>query len=180
MRKRILIGIGLFAVFATGVGLGIFVKLEVAKSAWNFVRGVSGEGAPPAPPLEDWRYPDALEQGTTKGMSLDFNGQAVIPTPFYTLWATPDDYDKVVAFYAGKGGFKQTSGQAYAWNSGGETNVVLGDDWNPERNPDGSAKSRPIRALCLRRRCPSYDMAVFITRSGEEGHTHIVLLYEPK
>src|SRR6266849_1988981 len=113
MRKRILIGICLLAVFAAGVGLGIFVKLEVAKAAWNVVRGITGYGAPgpPAPPLEDWRYPDTLEHGTTKGMSLEINRQAVIPTPFYTLWATPDDYDKVVAFYAGKGGFKQTSGQ---------------------------------------------------------------------
>jgi hypothetical protein len=182
MRRRLLIGVCFVVVFAAGVGLGIFVKLGVAKAVLNVVRGVTGDGAPgpPAPPLEDWRYPGALEHGITQGMSLDINGQEVIPAPVYALWATADDYDKVVAFYAGKGGFKHTSGQDYEWKTGGETNVVLGDNYNPERNLDGSDKSRPIRALCLRRRCASYDLAVLITRSGEEGHTHIVLLYEPR
>ena len=67
--------------------------------------------------------------------------QMVKPAPSYVLWGTPDDYDKVVAFYAGKGGFKQTSGQNFEGNTEGELNVVLGDDWNR----DGSRKSRPVR-----------------------------------
>jgi hypothetical protein len=190
MRKRLLIGICLLALFAAGVGLGMFVQYRLqiavaeatARQVLDLARGFAGEGdpGPPAPALEDWHYPGAIEQGSIKGTSLEINGQIVKPAPIYVLWGTPDDYDKVVAFYAEKGGFKQIGGQGFEGNTRGESNVVLSDDWNPERNPDGSGKSRPIRALCLRRRCGSYDLAIFITRAQGEGHTHIVLLYERK
>jgi len=186
MWRRLLIGVGLLALFAAGVGLGMFVQSRlqpalaeaVARRYLDLARSLGGESQPglPAPPLADWRYPGAHEYGTTTGTSLEINGQIIKPPPSYVRSTTPDDYDKVVAFYAEKGGFHHTSGSAFEGNTQGESNVVLSDDWNPER----SDKSRAIRALCLRRRCGSYDLTVFITRAHGEGHTHIVLLYEPK
>jgi hypothetical protein len=186
MWRRLLVGVGLLALFAAGVGLGMFMQSRlqpavaevVARRYLDLTRSLAGESelGLPAPPLTDWRYPGAREYGTTTGSSLEINGQIIRPAPSYVRSTTPDDYDKVVAFYAEKGGFHHTSGSAFEGNSQGESNVVLTDDWNPER----SDKSRLVRALCMRRRCGSYDLTVFITRAHREGLTHIVLLYEPK
>jgi len=186
MWKRLLIGASTLALVTAGIGIGMFVQYRLqigvaqatARQFQNLARGLAGEGAtgPAAPPLDDWRYPDAHEQGKLEGTSVEINGRQVIPPPYGARWTTSDDYDKVVAFYAGKGGFKHTNGQYFEANTQGESNIVLSDD----QLPDGSVKSRPVHALCLRRRCASYDLTVFISRAETEAHTHIVLLYEPK
>jgi hypothetical protein len=182
MRRRFLIGVGLLSLFAAGIGLGMFLhyklQIGVAEAVARLARGVVGEDkpGPPAPPLEDWRYPGADEKSSTGGMSLEVNGQVVKPAPTYVVWVTPDGYDQVAAFYGGKGGFSQTSGVGITSSTRGESNVVVGDDQNPDR----PGTLRPVHAVCLRRRCGSYDLVVFITRAQNEGHTHIVVLYEPK
>jgi hypothetical protein len=197
MWRRLRIAVGLVVLFAAGIGLGMLVQYKLqsgmaeataegaARPFVQLAKGLAGEGdlGPPAPPVDDWRYPDAAEQGRTKGGSLEVGGQTVKPAPFYVLWTTPDDYEKVVAFYGEKCGVGPTPGggigtkfQATADKVQTEVNFSLRD----ERVPTASLDSRPVRVLCLRQRCGSYDVAVFITRAQGEKHTHIILLYEPR
>jgi hypothetical protein len=192
MRKRILIGIGLLALFAAGVGLGMVVQypiqLGVADAVLRpFFEAFYGGGpSGPAPPLEQWRYPGAADQSFGQAPMLSFNGQVPTPQPEFFASTTVDDYEKVAAHYGAKLGFFDgaidTSGFGlmgtifvHNSNAGFQTLVTDGKVPRPLQEND-----RPVRAVCLRQTCRSYDVVVFITRAEKEEHTHIILLYNPK
>jgi hypothetical protein len=89
----------------------------------------------------------------------------------------------IARFYAEQMGFDEPDyvpNSRMAVSSVGTSNGAsnhLRDDVN---DANDSQKSRSVRAKCLSRRCPSYDLTVFITRADDESHTHIVLLYDPR
>lgn len=58
----------------------------------------------------------------------------------------------------------------------GESNFALDDCDDTAASPP----TRPVRAKCLIRRCPSYDLTVLLTRADSETETHVLLLYDPK
>lgn len=200
MWRRLVMGAGVLALFAAGVGLGMFVQhrlqvgvasagAEIATRPFlQLAKDFAGEGGPsgPAPPLEHWRYPGATEDSRGRGPSLGINGQTVRPAQEYLVLATADDYKKVAAHYATKLGFGATdfAGSDFptsSYNSSGMSTeggslfaFLDGTD------PGPPSKARPVRVLCLRQTCGSYSVVVFITRAEKEAHTHVVLLYDPK
>jgi len=191
MRRRFLIGIGALALFGAGFGVGMFVqyRLQVGVAAaaarpfLDFARGLSGEGGEsgPAPPLEHWSYPGATEHGRGRGPSLVINGQTVKPAPEYLLLATTDDYQKVVTHYGSKLGFVAASdfglsGMTNKTSTEAGFQLAFADG----QDPGTAGNARPVRVQCLRQTCVSYSVVVFITRAETEGHTHVILLYDPK
>jgi hypothetical protein len=191
MRRRFLIGTGVLALFGAGVAVGMFVqyRLQIGVAAaaaqpfLDFARGFSGEGGErgPAPPLEHWRYPGAIERARGRGSSLVINGVTVKPAPEYLALATADDYQKVTAHYGTKLGFKAASD----FGLSGMTNKTSTDGGFQLAFADGqdlshAGNARPVRVLCLRQTCASYNVVVFVTRADKEAHTHVILLYDPK
>ncbi len=191
LRRRFLIGIGVFAILGAGVGIGMFVQYRfqigvIARASQpflDFARGLSGEGGPSGPPpaMEHWRYPGATEQSSGRGPSLEANGQTVKPASQYLVLATADDFQKVAAYYGTKLGL----GGVYDGQFGGMNRtstehgfqLAIADGLDPRAGPQ---TVRPVRVQCLRQTCASYGMIVFITRADKETHTHVVLLYDPK
>jgi hypothetical protein len=191
MRRRFLIGISVLVLFGTGFGVGVLVQYRLqiglnaadARSFLDFARGLSGEGGEsgPAPSLEYWRYPGAAEHSSGRGPSLVINGQTVKPAAEYLLLATTDDYQKVAAYYGTKLGFRATgdfgiSGMTNQTSTEAGFQLALADG----QDPDLPGNARPMRVLCLRQSCASYSVVVFITRADKEGHTHVILLCDPK
>jgi hypothetical protein len=169
-RSRLLIGASILIVFAAGVGLGMLAQRGLAKNALEGDRGIAGERGPvsPAPPLEDWRYPDAVGRGYVEAPRSSEHGRSIGQREHLQFWSSSDDYDKVVAFYVGKCGFQQSVG------SGSE---------GIQTNDDGSwahLGPRDPGQQCLRRCCESYDLTVLISRIPEAERTQIVLVYGPK
>lgn len=189
MRRRILITVAMIAAGAVAFGAGVMVQrqyqlapIRVAEAA---VRGLTGldDPVPPAPPWEEWRYPNAEFKASIQGSSLRVMGELVRPAGRYAVLVTTDEFEDVARFYAGKTHFeapdaiaKSRSAVSSYGTVQGESNHLL-DDFDDPSDPQ---KSRPIRAKCMIRRCPSYDLTVFITRADDEAHTHVVLLYDPK
>jgi hypothetical protein len=185
-------GMGLLAMVAAGVGLGMFVQYrlqigvaEAGAEAANrsflpLAKVFSSEGGPSglAPPLEHWGYPGATEQNRGRGPSLVMNGQTVKPAPEYLVLATADDYTKVVDHYGSKLGFGGASDLRQFNRTSTEAGFQLA--FTDGQDPGAASKDRPVRALCLRQTCSSYSVAVFITRAENEAHTHVILLYDPK
>jgi hypothetical protein len=190
MRRWLLIGIGLLALFGSGVGVGMFVEYKLhtgvaaaAQPYFDLVRGLSGEGGErgPAPPLEHWGYPEAKELQRGRGPSLVINGQTVKPPPEYQVLTTPDDYQKVAAHYATKLGFAGTS----EYGRGGVTNMTSTEAGFLLALADGRESApgindRLVRVQCFRQSCSSYSAVAFITRTANEAETHVILLYDPK
>ena len=93
-------GLGLLALFAAGVGLGMLVQYRLqigvaragaeaaSRPLLQLARDFAGEGGPsgPAPPLEHWRYPGATEHGSGRGPSLAIKGQTVKPAWSTSSW----------------------------------------------------------------------------------------------
>jgi hypothetical protein len=190
-RRIFLIGMGVLALFCTGVGLGMFVqqRLQIGVAAaaaqpfLDFARGLSAEGAErgPAPTLEHWRYPGAVEHGRGRGSSLVINGQTVTPASEYLVLATADDYQEVAAHYGSKLGFRAAgdfglSAVINKTSTEAGIQLALADG----QDPGLASAARPVSVLCLRQTCASYSAAAFITRAEKETHTHVIFLYDPK
>ena len=185
-------GLGLLALFAAGVGLGMLVQYRLqigvaragaeaaSRPLLQLARDFAGEGGPsgPAPPLEHWRYPGATEHGSGRGPSLAIKGQTVKPAPEYLVLATADDYKKVAAHYGTTLGFGARSDFGHTNQTSTEHGFQLA--LTDGQDPGPASKARPVRVLCLRQTCGSYSVVVFITRAEKEAHTHVVLLYDPK
>jgi hypothetical protein len=184
--------VGLLALFAAGVGLGMFVeyRLQVgvaragAEAAtrpfWQLAKDFNSEGGPsgPAPPLEHWRYPGATELNRGQGPSLAINGHTVKPAPEYLVLATADDYQKIAAHYGTKLGFGAASELGHVNKTSTEAGFQLA--FTDGQDPGQASEARPVRVLCFRHMCRSYSVVVFITRAETEALTHVILLYDPK
>lgn len=181
MWRRLPMGVGLLALFAAGVGLGMFVQyrlqIGVAEAATRpflqLAKVFGSEGGPsgPSPPLEHWRYPGATEHKRGQGPSLVIKGQTVKPAPEYLVLVTADDYKKVADHYGTKLGFRAASDFGQFNGTSTEAGFQLAFT-------DG--QDRPVDVLCLRQMCGSYSVVVFITRAEKEANTHVILLYDPK
>ena len=191
VRRRFLIVVGVLALFCAGVGSGMFVQhwfqigvaAAAAQPALDFARAFSAEGGQsgPAPALEHWRYPGAIDHGSGRGSGLAINGKVVTPAPEYLVLATADDYEKVAAYYGSKLGFVAAgeigiSGMTNKTSTESGFQLALADGKDPGRG----SEARPVRVLCLRQTCASYSAVAFITRAENEAHTHVILLCDPK
>jgi hypothetical protein len=118
-----------------------------------------------------------------RGPSLEINGRTLKPAPEYLVLATTDAYPKVADHYGTKLGFSvvvsqfEFSGCASSTSSDGGWHLAFVD--NQDIGPPNH-KIRPVRVLCLRKSCGSYNVIVFITRVEKEAHTHVVVFYDPK
>lgn len=189
IRKRILYGLGAVALAALAFGAGIFAHGEYQaaqiRGAEKFARELVGlDGSVPlAPAWDDWQYPGARPKATIQGASVRVSGKLERPAGRYAVFASKDAFEDVARFYAEKAHFEQPEQVARSQSATsshgslqGESNHLLDD----HRDPADPEHARAARSKCLIRRCPSYDLTVFITRADEEPYTHIVLLYDPK
>jgi hypothetical protein len=189
MSKRFVISVALFVAIALAFGAGLLVQrqfqLVPLRIAEQFTRDLAGldDPIPAAPQWEAWRYPNADTRGNIQGSSTRINEKLVRPSARYFLCTTSDALEDVARFYAEKAGFsdvdkvaKSTSGVSSQGTLKGDSNHVL-DDFDDPKDPQAP---RPVRSKCLIRRCPSYDLTVFVTRADSENHTHILILYDPK
>ncbi len=142
-----------------------------------------GEKLPPAPAMADWKYPGAETAGDgTMGGGGDQHWENA--KHFEAVWITPDDFDKVLHYYADK----LELGKEFVFKSPWDTGSSAGDKdakgWISLNAPpkggvsdEGDKRLRPVRCRCLYRRGPSYDISVFVTRGAREKHTFILVLY---
>ena len=172
LRRRLLMAAGVLGVFAAGVALGLLLPRGAARATSDVRPGNAGNGEA-VPRLEDWRYPGAVSRAYEGSPGFEDNGRLVVTPLHLQLWATPDDCDKVTAFYATKCGFDLKGG-----GDGGGSRMRGADLWAYLGVNDKEAG--PLREQYLRRRCGSYDLTVVITRVRDEGRTRIALVYEPK
>jgi hypothetical protein len=161
----------------------IGVAGAAAQPLLDFARAFSAEGGEsgPAPSLEHWRYPGAIEHGRGQGSSLAINGKVVAPAPEYLMLATADDYETVADHYGSKLGFVAAgelgiSGMTNKTSTESGFQLALADG----KDPGPGSEARPVRVLCLRQTCASYSAVAFITRAENEAYTHVILLYDPK
>ena len=187
---------GAIALFAIGCVVGIFMQrqYEVAASqrAGNIFRGAIGmEGPiPNAPPLEHWRYPGAESHSQSSSGGITTNDEVLVPECEAALWTTTDSFEDVIRFYAqqmeqeepddfrerrtrlGSGVGKSTFDSV----KGPTSNQHLIDNQIPQTSP---GKLRSARVESLVRRCRSFHLTVFITRTDDENRTHIIAVYDP-
>ncbi len=189
MRKRIVAAVCIIVVVALAFGAGVLVQrqyqLAPIRAAEAFARDFVGldDAVPPAPRWEEWHYPNAESRGNIRGLSARVMEELVRPAGRYAVFVTTDEFEEVARFYAEKAQFDEpdslATSRSAVFSQGtvqGESNYLL-DDFADVTDPE---QSRPVRAKCLARRCPSYDLTVFITRADDESDTHIMLLYDPK
>lgn len=188
MKKRIFFSLIALVLIAIGISIGIFLQREyqlaAIRAGENFGRSLAGldDPIPPAPAWEQWRYPRAKSRGEIDGASTRIKGQLVRPAGNYAILVTADDFETVARFYAEKFNFeeveqaaKSKSAIAKHGNMQGEENYLLDDFEDVSEIP----KTRTVRIKCLFRRCPAYDVTVFISRAENEKQTHLLLLYDP-
>lgn len=189
MRKRVLAIVAVIVVIALAFVAGILAQRErqlaQIRAAEKFARDLTGldDPVPAAPHWDEWRYPNAESAGTIQGAALRIMGELVRPAGRYAVLVTNDDVETVARHYAEKMQFDKPDDMAASrlatFSQGtlqGESNHLL-DDSSDSADHD---RPRPVRVKCLIRRCPAYDLTVFITRADDEPRTHVLLTYDPK
>ena len=189
MRKQILFTGIIVAAAALVFGAGILAQrqyqLARIHAGEEMARDLAGlnDPVPLAPPWREWQYPRARILGTRTGVSVRISEELVRPAGHYAVLVTPDGFEQVARFYAAIAHFEnpdEVASSRAAMSSReslhGESNHWL-DDCSAAGDP---SQLRPLLAKCLVRRCPSYDLTIFITRADGEPQTHITLLYDPK
>jgi hypothetical protein len=138
-----------------------------------------GEKLPPAPAMDDWKYPGAETAGNgSMGGGGDQHWENA--KHFDAAWTTTDDFDKVMNFYADKLELDKDWLNKSPWASGNVGDKLLKSlNASPKGgvSDDGDKRLRPVRCRCLARHTPSYDISVFVTRGATEKHTFILVLY---
>jgi hypothetical protein len=188
MRNRVLIIVAAIAVAVLLFSAGILVQREFQlaqiRNIEIFARDLAGldEPVPPAPRWENWQYPHAKSLSHIQGSATRVMEELVRPAGHYAVCVTTDAFEDVARFYAEKAHFDEPDEVAQsrlATSSHGtltESNHWMDDDTAAA----DAQQSRPVRSKCMIRRCPAYDLSVFITRADGEAPTHIVVLYDPK
>jgi len=145
---------------------------------------LGNKSVPPAPGIDDWKYPDAQSGGSSSS-----GGGSERPGREYheVVWMTADDYDKVLAFYADKMKLDKDWVSESPWVQGtmGGGNIMSVNSppkggVGREAEGDGDKRVRPVRCQCLTKRTPSYDISVFLTRGESEKHTYVLIVYNRK
>jgi len=189
MRKRILPTVAILVVVALAFGAGVLMQqryqLARVDAIKVFARDFVGLDDPlsPAPAWEEWQYPKADCIGSGHDQDLTMGGKLVRPAGHYAVLVTPDAFEDVARFYAEKTGFDDPASVARSHAAISSQGTIQGESSHLLDDSDSAAdlaKARPVRAKCLVRRCPSYDLTVFLTRAEGETNTHIVLVYQPK
>ena len=129
---------------------------------------------------ETWHYPGAVSNGSNSAGARGLLNLSVAPARS-TLLATPDSFEDVMRFYAGKAGLNwATAGTSGAQSA--RTGLLDGESlvYMTDSTRLGDGQPRPVRLQTLGRRTVTYDVAVIVSRAEGEGHTHVVLLWFPR
>jgi hypothetical protein len=187
MRNPLILGISGIALLIAGAALGFLVQGQMR---WGEVAGAPANGRTPlasAPDISEWKYPGAEKGVENTGASLrDASGEKLLKlTGHAAVWTTPEDFDKVVAFYTNKLEVETDDPAAksdgmYSWTSAPTVNTPMAKALIPDTTPAGTKalSARPVRVQCLFRRTTSYAVTVFVSRADSEDHTHIVVAYD--
>jgi hypothetical protein len=168
MRKACLLGAAFVVVLAIGVGIGFAIP-RPGQPPYKL--------RDPVPPWEDYKYPGAkiVSQCTGGGSSVQ---ELELSGINCASMVTPDDFDKVVAFYGDR--LKAEGNGSGIGNhidvSAGPGGVIIGDS---RVSLHQQGKDRPLRLTSLAVRTYPYDVVVFISRDREETETYITLYHHP-
>lgn len=158
--------------------------------AWSLGRKTVQALAPRKPPLplptgsEAWAYP-----GASSGSSGKYGGQFVGGVnPWHShsgatnVYITTDDYNKVVAYYAGKFGTwwnLEKFPNLGSSDGRGTEEGYISTDLTPDNRVPGQANApRTVRCHSMAFRTDSYGVTIFVNKAASEPHTHIVVVYD--
>ncbi len=132
---------------------------------------------------EEWKYPNSQVFSNLSGGGGSTEKIQVGPTSVVVM-LTPDDYEKVLEFYAAKFGAKILTSYSGSGPIGfvGNDQIVGGHVVSDvTRSPDdgGPGRERPVKIKMLARRTSEYDLTLVISKSEGEKMTHIMLAYFP-
>ena len=130
-----------------------------------------GGKLPPAPAVEDWKYPGAETAGSgSMGGGGDQHWEE--GKHFDASWTTTDDFDKVMDFYADKLELNKDWLNKSPWASGSVGDTRLKSLNSPPSGgvaDEGDKRLRPVRCRCLSRYTPAYDISIFVTRGARRN-----------
>jgi hypothetical protein len=177
MKRSLIIIAGFLVAAAIGVGIGYLVgrnNPQDRKLAENPAALKQDEARPD---WKEWKYPGCVERGFGQ-VGGGQSGGVKTPMDYHSVMTTPDDYEKVLGFYAEKTGISVLALENGAGAGGGTSG-----EWfvaNDSLLPDEVAQNRPVRVRMFGKRTPTYDLTMFISRANDEKHTHIILAYTKK
>jgi serine/threonine protein kinase len=175
----------LATLFLVMVASTVFVFWSLGKKGFNALAD-SHTFRRHLPPVEEWSYPGAKVFRGSAGRREEEAGQLVKLVGHTTVSVTPDDYNKVAAFYADKLQMgpldlnKEPNRTSGGRSSEGSSTGLVMTGWFADTIKPGKFDPRPVRVHCLMRRTPSHAVTVFISKSDGEDHTHIILAYDGK
>jgi len=184
------------AILGAGIALGIFVQRQFRWGQEAPV-GAADPQVPSsaAPDVEEWKYPGAEKRGELTGVRKEVAGKRTRLVGYVVVWTTPDEYNKVISFYADKlkmgavdldknPHFSFIGGKVgFGSETGTEATGFLPDTKGPLRGGTpvaGEKLTRPVQIHCLFQRTDSYDVTVIVNRADGEKYTHILLAYDVK
>lgn len=179
MRRMVLLSIALLAVWTVGAGIGYFVGYQ--RGNWHGFAAVCEKSAvEQSANWEDWKYPNISQQfATSSAAGGHVAGQAFRPQTCL-VWATSDDFEKVVQHYATKCGPEQSridfegSGQQLR---GGVTNCRHLDD-SKRHVASGEYPPRPVKLKTFALQTAEFALTVIISNAEGEKETHIILVHQ--
>jgi hypothetical protein len=156
-----------------GVGLGFVGGLTYAAHRAEVHRAKVGQG------WKDWSYPKATEVAAASCGAIG-NG---IGSAHGQVLTTPDDFAKVVRFYAGKIGSSTpvvagtpvapVTGSAATVLGGGHAQELANLLYLGENDPGRSSQTFVLRTA-------DFDVNVVISRGEDEDVTRVLVIYCPR
>ena len=180
MKRIVLVIVAFLVAIAAGVGIGyvagrnnLLGREPAAKS-----RGDDESD------WKQWKYPGSTELGSSRGGGGQVR-EANLPPHYCLAMATPDDFEKVLGFYADKTGIANLAtvggGGSKMHFDSARTDIedwFTIDDSLPANRSDSS--KRPVKIKVFAQRTLAADVTMFISRASDEQDTHIILAYYPR
>ena len=181
MKRRLFIIAGYLVAIAVGVAIGYFAGRNnllagrLSETSSDLKAGEAG------PDWKEWKYPGCAEHGSSLGGGGQA-GMSKVPPLYCLVMTTPDDYEKVLKYYADKMGNSVLAVGAGSGTKVDSSNPENCENWfvlNDALSPEGANRSRPVKAKVFGKRTPTYDLTMHVSRANDENHTHIMLAYYP-
>jgi len=189
MRKALLAIAGML-LLAAGMAIGWLAAKRGAKAAEPtttpgkpvfYYRAGDKDLLVPAPSWEEWKYPasrvdNSSTGGGTKVGEIDFSSADRVAL------VTPDDFDKVWAFYKEKCKLRGPgdAGSTHRFDSGGNgqtMNIKIFDDI--QAHTLQGPKSESVQARAFSVQSIRYNLIGFVYRPKASDSTCILLIYRP-
>jgi hypothetical protein len=191
MRTAVRLGAAFLAVFVIGVGLGLAIpRLTQRTYRLRDPTPIANRRY-----LNDYMYPGARSLSSYGGDGHVLREGVELSGFGYFHLATPDDYDKVVAFYADRlrmvegpeTEITDIRGQKLYEHDEAHRFQHYDDQAGPYEDIIGDTRiglrlqenNRPLRQTSFAMGTFPYAIVVFISRGREEKETHITLYHNP-